>query len=173
METKVPFYSIINILVPGLIFIGAGVFAFFNEVEEMVVRIAALDNMGFEILLTVASLAVAYEVGYVIFRLGAAIIEPLLQKMFGWATYENFAAAKRAGAKSLDMLSREYGYSRTHISLFIALAILMGVRGHWIIVIFCIACVVLFVLAARSYIKKTIDTVNIYLKPQIESEGVK
>jgi len=167
LEAKVPFYSIINILVPGLIFIGAGVFAFFDDVAEMVARIAALDNVGFEILLTVASLAVAYEIGYIIFRLGAAIIEPLLKKMFGWATYEKYVEARKAGAKSLDMLSREYGYSRTHISLFLALAILMGLQKHWILMGVCIVFVLLFVLSARSYIKKTIDTVNVYLQPKI------
>ena len=155
METKVPFYNVVNILLPGLVFIGLNVFIFLDEVKDLVVKITALESVGLEVLLTIASLAVAYEVGYIIFRAGAAVIEPLLEKMFGWRDYGDSVAAQKAGAKSLDMLSLEYGYARTRITLFIALAIITGMRTRWVFMVLCLLCVVLFTLTARGHIEKT------------------
>lgn len=163
MDIKVPFYSIINILMPGLVLTGSIIFLFLDEVADLILRIASLENIGLEILLTVVALAIAYEVGYIIFRLGASVIEPILKKVFGWVSYDKFVAAKKSGATSLDMLSREYSYARTHIVLFIAMSILTGLREHWIIMGLCIACVILFVITARNHINKIITTVEIYL----------
>ena len=163
METKIPFYHVVNILLPGLVFIGSSVFLFTDEIRDFVIRISDFGSAGLEVLLTVASLAIAYEVGYIIFRLGAVIIEPLLKKVFGWTDYSKFVAAQKAGAKSLEMLSREYGYARTRITLFIMIMVISGIRSCWILTGLCLLCVVLFALTAREHIKKTIITVNRYL----------
>jgi len=163
METKVPFYNVVNILLPGLVFIGSSVFLFFDEVKGLVIKITALESAGLEVLLAIASLAIAYESGYIIFRLGALFIEPLLKKMFGWVDYGRFVAAQKAGAKSLEMYSREYGFARTHCTLFIALAIITGMRTHWVLMVLCMLCVVLFTLTTREHINRTIVTVNHYL----------
>ena len=163
METKVPFYNVINILVPGLVFVGASAFFFLDEVMDLVARFSALESMGFEVLFTIAALAIAYEVGYIIFRIGAVIIEPLLKKIFEWRAYDKFTAAKKAGAKSLDMLSREYAYARTHITLFVAISIIASTQKHWIIMGFSIGCVMLFTVMARSHIKKIVITVDTYM----------
>jgi len=168
LETKVPFYTVINILLPGLVFIGVNVFLFFDIVSGWIATISGVESFGFEFLLTLAALAVAYEVGYIIFRIGAIIVEPILKKLFGWEPYEKFVEAKKAGAKSLDMLSQEYGYARTHISLFFLLLILVGIQKHWILLCICVMCFVIFTLAARSFIKKIIKTINVYLS---QNEG--
>lgn len=133
METKVPFYNIVNILLPGLVFIGTGMFLFLNEIKVLATEITSLGSAGLEVLLTVSVLAIAYEVGYIIFRIGATAIEPILKKMFGWAEYKDFIAAAKTSDKAhdrLDMLSCEYGYARTQITLFIALSIVTGSRTH-------------------------------------------
>jgi len=163
METKVPFYNIVNIFLPGLVFIGSCVLLFLNETKELVDSVVSLDSVGLEVLITVSFFAIAYEIGYIIFRFGAALIEPILKKLFGWAQYERFVAAKKAGAeKSLEMLSREYGYARTQITLFIFLSIVIGIKMHWILLGVCVLCVLLFTLTACGHIKKTITTVDKY-----------
>ena len=162
MEVKAPFYNVVNILLPGLVFIGASVLIFLDDFIDIAERIIAIGSAGLEALLTIAVLAIAYQVGYIIFRLGAMFIEPLLKKMFGWTSYGEFVEVQKAGR--LDMLSREYAYARTHIALFIALAVMAGIRAHWIPMILCLLCVALFALTARGHIKKIAITVNSYQK---------
>jgi len=176
METKVPFYNIVNIFLPGLVFIGSCILLFLNETKILVDSVASLDSVGLEVLITVSCFAIAYEIGYIIFRLGAALIEPILRMLFDWAPYDRFVAAKKAGAeKSLEMLSREYGYARTQITLFVLLSILIGIRMHWILLGVCVLCVVLFTMTARGHIKKTITTVDKFLtgenKCKVEGNG--
>jgi hypothetical protein len=163
METKVPFYSVVNILLPGLIFIGACIFLFLDYINSIVTQMATINSAGFEILLTLSALAIAYEVGYIIFRLGAIVIEPILKKVFGWTNHEDFVAAQKAGAKSLEMLSREYGYARTQITLFISLVIVSAFRAKWWFLVICVILIVLFMLTVRGHMKKISTTVNEYL----------
>jgi len=167
METKVPFYNVVNILIPGLVFIGASAFLFLDKIKDLAINITTLGSTSLEVLLTVASFAIAYEVGYIIFRLGAAIIEPILKKMFGWREYSEFVAARKAGAESLDTLSREYGYARTHITLFVALVLIAAIRAQWMMMSICLIFVILFTLTARGHIKKIIATVDRYLPQAI------
>ena len=157
MEAKVPFYNIVNIFLPGLVLVGSCVLLFFYEMLPLIAAVSGLGSAGLEILLTVSLFAIAYEVGYIIFRLGAIAIEPILKKMFGWVDYKDFVAASKTSDQAhekLDMLSREYGYVRTQITLFIALVLLSGVREHWWIMAACVFCVVLFLLSGRGHMKK-------------------
>jgi hypothetical protein len=166
METKVPFYNIVNVFLPGMILIGSCVLLFLNEVKTLVKAVTDLGSTGLEVLVTVSLFAVAYEVGYIVFRLGAAVIEPILKKMFGWAEYKDFIAAGKTSDKAhdkLEMLSREYGYARTQITLCIVLALLTGICQHWWLMVCCILCVVLFMLSARGHMKKTQSAVSQYL----------
>ena len=166
METKIPFYSIVNIFLPGLVFIGSCMLLFIDETKTLVASITTLDSAGFEVLITASCFAIAYEVGDVIFRLGKEVAEPILQKMFDWAPYKDFIAAGKTSEKAhdkLDMLSREYGYARTQIALFSMLAILAGIRTHWWIMGGCILCVGLFVLTARGHMEKIQTAVKQYL----------
>ena len=164
METKVPFYHVVNILLPGLVFIGACLFLFIDEIQVLFRAVLSPDDsIGFEVLVTVSCLAIAYEAGYIIFRLGAVLLDSALRKLFGGRDYLLFVAAKKAGATSLDMLSREYAYARTHIVLFILLAIVMGVSKHWLLFLVCISCITLFTLTARGHTKKIAVTIDKYL----------
>jgi hypothetical protein len=166
METKVPFYNVVNVFLPGLVLLGSCVLLFLDEVKALVQAVTNLGSTGLEVLVTVSLFAIAYEVGYIIFRIGSAVIEPLLKKMFGWAEYSDFIAAGKTSEKAhdkLEMLSREYGYARTQITLFIALAVLTGVRTQWWFMVVCIFCVGLFTLTARGHMKKTQKAVKQYL----------
>ena len=166
METKVPFYNIVNVFLPGLILIGSCMMLFLDDTKELVGRVTILDSTGFEVLITASCFAIAYEVGYVIFRLGAVAIEPALKKMFGWADYKDFIAAGKANENAhdkLEMLSREYGYARTQITLFLALVALTGTCGKWWLMTVCLLCVALFTLTARGHIKKIQIVMKQYL----------
>lgn len=176
METKVPFYNIVNVFLPGLVLLGSCVLLFLDELKTYVLAVTNLGSTGLEVLVTVSLFAIAYEVGYIIFRLGSAVIEPLLKKIFGWAEYSDFIAAGKTSEKAhdkLEMLSREYGYARTQITLFIMLSVLTGIGTQWWLMVVCILCVGLFTLTARGHMKKTQKAVKQYLSASSgESEGV-
>lgn len=166
VETKVPFYNIVNILLPGLTLVGSVILLFLREIESIITMLSGIGSAGLEVLMSISCFAIAYEVGYVLFRFGAIAIEPLLKKIFGWTSYEQFVAAQKAGAKSLAMLSREYAYARTHIALFIALAIATGISKHWYLMSATIICVLLFAITARGHMKKIAATVKKYNEQQ-------
>jgi len=166
VETKIPFYNVVNIFLPGLTFVGSVVLLFLDKVKEIVTTLSGVGSTGLEVLVSVSCFAIAYEVGYIIFRFGAIAVEPLLKRLFGWTPYEQFIAAQKAGAKSLDTLSREYAYARTQITLFLALAIATGISEHWGLLGVSIGCVLLFALTARGHIKKIAVTTMKYTKAQ-------
>ncbi len=166
METKVPFYSIVNIFLPGLVLLGSCVLLFIDEVKALVQVVTNLGSAGLEVLITVSLLAISYEAGYVIFRFGSAAIEPILKKVFDWTEYSDFIAAGKTSEKAhdkLEMLSREYGYARTQMTLYIILAILTGILTHWWIMGGSILCVALFTVTARGHMKKIQEAVRQYL----------
>ena len=157
METKVPFYNIVNVLLPGLVLIGSCILLFFGEIRNYAKAVADLGSAGLEVLVTVSLFAVAYEVGYITFRFGAIFIEPLLKRLFGWTNYNDFIAAEKTSNTAndkLDMLSREYSYARTQISLFITIAVLTAISKHCWLSIFSILCVILFICSAGRHMKK-------------------
>ncbi|MDR0696328.1 MAG: hypothetical protein LBF68_02115 [Christensenellaceae bacterium] len=166
MEAKVPFYNIVNIFLPGLVLIGSCVLLFLDEVKTLVDKVTNIGSAGLEVLITVSLFAIAYEVGYIMFRLGSAIVEPILKKTFGWADYNDFIKAGKSSDKAhdkLETLSREYAFARTQVMLFIALAVLTGIRMQWWFMGICVAVAVLFVCTARGHMKRTQKAVTQYL----------
>ena len=140
---------------------------FLNEVKIFAKTVADLGSTGLEVLVTVSLFAVAYSVGYIMFRIGATGIEPLLKKVFGWVEYKDFIAAGKTNKNAfekLELLSREYSYARTHITLSAAITVLAGIREVWWLMVSCILCLVLFVLTARRHMKKIKTAVLEYLE---------
>lgn len=158
LETRVPFYSIVNIFLPGLTLVGSLVLLFLDKVKDLASTLLDIGSAGLEVIVSIACFAIAYEVGYIVFRFGAIAIEPLLKMLFGWTPYDQFVAAQKAGAKSLSMLSREYAYARTHIALFFILAIATGISKQWCFFGISIACILLFSFTARGHMKKIATT---------------
>ena len=175
MEIKAPFYNLVNIFMPGLVFIGSCILLFLNEMKSIVGTITGIGNTGFDVIVTVSCFAIAYEVGYILFRLGAVFIEPILRRMFGWSDYNDFIAVGKTSEnayKKLDMLSREYGYARTQILLFVVLSILTGIRAHWWIMGICICCIVLFAATACGHMKRLQKAVKKYLTAQSKKSEI-
>ncbi|MDR0920366.1 MAG: hypothetical protein LBM93_14165 [Oscillospiraceae bacterium] len=165
MEIKVPFYNIINIFLPGLVLLGAVVLLFLDKVKVLVQEITDIGSAGLEVLVTVSLFAIAYEAGYIIFRIGSIVIEPILKKLFVWTEYSDFIAAKKSSDKAhdkLETLSREYAYSRTHITLFLILIILSGVRSLWWIAFLCVLILALFIVTVRGHMKRIQKIVKQY-----------
>lgn len=165
LETKIPFYNLVNVFLPGLAFVGSLVLQFPEKVRSLAIIFLDAGSTGLEVLVLISCLAIAYEIGYIIFRFGAIAVEPLLKKLFGWTSYDRFVAAQKCGAKSLSTLSREYAYTRTQITLFVALAGVFALSKRWVFMVISVLCVLLFVLSARGHIKKIAVTVKEFSEP--------
>ena len=174
MEIKVPFYNVVNIFLPGLVLIGSCVLLFLDEVEALVIKITDIGSAGLEVLVTVSLFAIAYEVGYILFRLGSVLVEPIHKKAFKWE-YSDFIKAGKTNEKAydkLEMLSREYGFARTQIILFIVLVVLTIIQSQWWFVGICIICLGLLVLTIIGHMKRLQDAVAHYLTIDVtKSEG--
>lgn len=81
MEVKVPFYNILNMFLTGLVFIG-GCLIIFPDTAVAIFNSDIIKSLGAgpEIVITVCTFAVAYEVGLIINRTGSVILEPLLKR---------------------------------------------------------------------------------------------
>lgn len=81
MEIKVPFYNILNMFLTGLVFIG-GCLVIFPDTAVALFNSDIIENLGAgpEIVVTVCTFAVAYEVGLIINRTGSVVLEPLLKR---------------------------------------------------------------------------------------------
>lgn len=174
MEIKVPFFNIVNIFLPGMMLIGSCVLLFLDEVKALVARVAGIGSAGLEVVITVSLFAIAYEAGYIIFRLGSLLIEPILKKLFGWAEYGDFIKAGKTGGKAydkLEMYSREYGFARTQIMLFIILTALTAIQAQWWLAAIGVVSIGLFVLTARGHMKRLRQAVSLYLAPSNAESG--
>jgi len=162
LESQIPFYNLVNILLTGLVFIASVVFLFINEIQEYASIVITIGSIGLEALLTVSCFAIAYETGYIIFRLGAIIIEPIAKTIIKFVPYTDFIAAQKKFPK-LEDISREYGYARTRIALFSLISIIAWVKSTWWLLGISVVCVLLFTVTLVTHAKKIKETVRKHL----------
>ena len=110
IDSKIPFYNLINILFTGLVFLGACLLLYWSKIQEYIAAAFNDYGVGFEVFITLALIAIAYEVGYVIFRVGGTLLEPIIKKWDKRLPYTDFVAAEKEYGK-LTELSREYGFA--------------------------------------------------------------
>ena len=82
MDNKIPFYNIVNMFLIGLIFVGCCIFIYFDTFVK-VLNSYAIPEINFitEAIITISFLAIIYEIGYIINRIGSIVTEPILIKL--------------------------------------------------------------------------------------------
>lgn len=158
MEIKISTYDFFNKFILGLVFTGvvilanrrylASVFEAFQEIKESAIIITVFST---------AALAVVYEVGIIINRLGS-ILEDFLKKTqlipFN-GDYKRFNE-KIKEYPIMNVLSREYALSRNSIVLFLLISILAFIRWNWYGFI-PLAIMLMFYYSSWRYAKKICD----------------
>ena len=157
--TKMPFYSFVNSLLAGLVFIGACMYMFWNDIQPFIKSIVSADSGGIEIIITISIVAIAYEVGYLIFRIGAIVIEPFFKEIDGRLPYPDFVVSCNKYPILAD-LSREYGYSRTRVILFAIIGVLSAFKAELLLSFICVVCILVFIITMKSHTKKINDIVR-------------
>lgn len=162
METKIPFYNILNMFLTGFIFIGCCILIynglFINLLFSIDFSKIAIPS-GLEIIITISFFGTIYEVGYIINRIGSILIEPIFKKVkiiFFNDNYKKFNDCKK-DYPILNTLSREYALSRTTFTLFLISTILSIFQKEWkLLVVFILICLI-FALSCRKHSKKIIN----------------
>ena len=78
MDIKIPFYHLVNVLLTGLVFIGGG--AILLPVKILRESFSECISIGLETSVVICFLAIAYELGLLINRVGSIVIEYCLRK---------------------------------------------------------------------------------------------
>ena len=159
METKIPFYNIVNMFLTGLVFVGCCVLIFRDMLIDF--DFSKFENIGagLETIITVSFFAIIYEIGYIINRLGSVFVEPFLKKTKIIKLNNDYKKFNECKQKFpiLSTLSREYALSRTSIVLFAILAILSGIFKQWWLLFIFIVVMFLFIFSCRKHAKKIVD----------------
>jgi hypothetical protein len=161
METKIPFYNLLNMFLTGLVFIGCCILLFnnhmlafvnsdfFNSLKEV--------NTGLETVITISFCAVIYEVGFIINRIGS-FLENLLKLIKAIPfdnDYKKFNEKKKQFA-IMDILSREYALSRTSMTLFLAMTVISLLQYNWIFSIVMFTLTFVFYFSMRKHAGKIV-----------------
>ena len=159
MEIKVPFYNIVNMLLTGFVFLGGLIFVFPEKAIQLLNgEFYANLKTGPEIIFVICYLAVAYEIGLVINRVGSVVIEPVLKKIKLIPFNDDYVLfnEKKKEYPIMSTLSREFALSRTSIALFLALAITAAFNKVCPLFVVCIIISFVFYLSCKKHASKIV-----------------
>lgn len=159
MEIKIPFYNILNMFLTGLIFIGCCILLFPQYMLSFLSSTVFTNiKTGFEIIIVVSFLAVSYEIGLIINRIGSVAIEPLLRKIKLLPCDDNYQLYNKAREKYsiFPTLAREYALSRTSVALFLVLSIISGVVKNWLYLVLFFVVMVIFYFSCAKHSGKIV-----------------
>ena len=160
MEIKIPIYNILNMFLTGLVFIG-GCVIIFPETAIAVMNSVFIESMGTgpEIVVTVCTFAIAYEVGLIINRAGSVILEEFLKctKLVPFNDDYVLFNQKKKEYPIMNTLSREYALSRTGIVLFLFLLILSVSNGKWPFAVVFALITGIYFLSCRKHAGKIVE----------------
>jgi hypothetical protein len=163
MDTKIPFYNLLNMFLIGLIFTGCCI-VLFNEqvlcfIKSDIFKSIKEINVGFETVITISFFAVIYEIGFIINRIGS-LIESLLKKCPVLLPFDNdykkFSERKKE-FPIMTTLSREYALSRTSISLFFLMTVISCFCYNWVFVAIMFLLTILFYFSMRKHASKIVE----------------
>ena len=158
MEIKISTYDFFNKFILGLVFSGMVIFAYkdnlisvfdvLKEIKESTIIITVFST---------SALAVVYEVGIIINRLGS-ILEDFLKIIHFIPFNDDYKKfnEKKKEYPIMNVLSREYALSRNSIVLFLMISILTFIRWCWYGFI-PLAIMLMFYYSCWKYAKKICD----------------
>lgn len=157
METKMPFYNVLNMLLIGFILIISVCIAFPSLAVNLIKNdiVVGLSDGG-DIMLMTFVFTVAYEVGYIINRLSSVLLEELFKKTKVIPYIDDYRKYNEVKKEYpvMDILSREYALSRTNIMLFLIIMVVEAFAKKFILALIAFACVTLFFFSCRKHAMK-------------------
>lgn len=165
MESKIPFYHLINMFFVGLMFIILNaLIGSFNIIEILKNKIIIYNNISdYKTIFTVCVFATSYGIGVIINRIGSVIIEPILIKCKLILFDKDYVKynVKKKEFNILKVLSREYALHRTNIALFVLLFIIsLFYKTNLLVKIMFFIMIILSFLSCKKFSKKITEIMN-------------
>lgn len=158
MEIKISTYDFFNKFILGLVLTGTVILAFAGDIGKLTEYTQDIkENRIIITVISVSSLAIVYEIGIIINRLGS-ILEDILKKTHLISFNDDY---KRFNEKTkeypkMNVLSREYALSRNSTVLFLLISIISFIRFCWYGFI-PLAIMLMFYYSCWKYAKKICD----------------
>lgn len=163
MADKIPFYDIVNRLLTGLILIGCLILIKNKFIMDFLSpeNLEKL-NLGTETIMNICFIAIVYEIGLIINRIGSLVVEGISKKInlikFN-DDYKNYNDKKEKYPIHVT-LSREYALSRTSFTLFLIISIVAFIERNIIYGFIFMAISILFFYSYRKYSAKIFDLIQ-------------
>jgi hypothetical protein len=161
MEIKISTYDFFNKFILGLVFTGVVIFAYRQDLTSAIEVFQAIkENTIVITVFSISALAIVYEIGIIINRLGS-ILEDLLRKTHIIPFIDDYKRfnEKKKEFPIMNVLSREYALSRNSVVLFLLISILTFIRFGWFGLI-PLAIMLMFYYSCWKYAKKIVDLVK-------------
>ncbi|MBL0690472.1 MAG: hypothetical protein JJV93_00245 [Alphaproteobacteria bacterium] len=155
MKTGIPFYEVVNKIFIGILFI-IGL-----SLINIKVDLNRLDQFS-GVNLNIIYLSFSYFIGTVISRLGSLVLENCFKsiKIIPWRDHTLFNKALNTNPR-LELLSREYGFSRNINTLFIILFLVTMFKGMFSMSLIFLAFIILFTFSIRKHAIKIVKIIDI------------
>lgn len=161
MEIKISTYDFFNKFILGLVLTGVVILAYRQDLTSAIEVFQAIkENTIVITVFSISALAIVYEIGIIINRLGS-ILEDLLRKTHIIPFIDDYKRfnEKKKEFPIMNVLSREYALSRNSVVLFLLISILTFIRFGWFGLI-PLAIMLMFYYSCWKYAKKIVDLVK-------------
>lgn len=163
MEIKIPLYNLLNCFLTGFVFLGALIVispkALLCLLSDETLRcIKPLP----EIIITATGLAIIYETGVIINRLGSVVTETILRFLHIIKFNDNYILfnIKKKEFPVLNILSREYAISRTGITMFLIFFVLFCLQKNCVLAIASLLVVSIFTVSCVKHSNKIVSLMS-------------
>jgi hypothetical protein len=156
METKIPFYNLVNMFLIGIVFVVFCSFILYGQLIDIVETYLYLLKFAkeFTMLFSLAAIGFIYMIGLIINRFSSVVIEKILI-LFRFIQniekdYKDFNNCRKENP-FLYTLSREYNLSRVSFTLWLLLTILSISFCHCILAIISLGISAIFIFSMKKF----------------------
>ena len=154
MKDKIPFYNIVNMFFVGSVFTFLVAMLFHSQLETIDLSSPVFTfAKDWAAIISAIILIVMYEVGFILNRASSVIIAPILTKTRIWPKYQydkDVSEISKDNPKFQSMIT-DLVLMRTHILLYLIVAVISLFSPYKWFAIFCVACVVIFIFGGRTH----------------------
>lgn len=167
MKEKIPFYNIVNMFFTGSVFTFIIAVLFHDQFCPTDLSSPVFVFLkDWSMIISTVLLIAMYEIGFILNRASSVIVEPILVKTKIWPKYQydkDVSEISENNSKFQSMVT-ELVLMRTHILLYLIVAVLSLFSLHKWFALVCGVLIVLFILAGKKHNSK----INTIRKPNGE-----
>lgn len=157
MKDKIPFYNIVNMFFVGSVFTFIVAVLFHDHFKTIDLSSPIFSFLkDWSVVIFAVSLIVMYEIGFILNRASSVIVEPILAKFKIWPKYQydkDVSEISESNSKFQSMIT-ELVLMRTHILLYLLIAVISLFSPYKWFALVCIVLIVLFIFAGQKHNSK-------------------